>query len=125
MQQSPISGQAATGFLKSQAMQGVLMLVAFIALLMTVWFSFHPAQVHNARVAQCHPVFVTFSDDVPVSVLGQLLAGVHATIAYGPNAQGAFELQVVSGSASSLVGALNKASDMVVVASLNDACHTE
>lgn len=76
----------------------------------------------GAAAPVCNPVLATFADDVPMARLNAVLNRINATIAFGPNENGAFELAVASDSAAAAVEALNRMPDVVVIASLREQC---
>lgn len=76
----------------------------------------------NARTVGCSPILVTFADDVPMGKLNQLLERLNASIAFGPNENGAFELTITGDDAAAVVDALNRMPEAVIVASLREQC---
>ena len=70
----------------------------------------------------CNPVLVTFTDEVPLGKLNRLLNSLDASIAFGPNENGAFELALPVAGVAAAVEALNRMPEVVVVASLRVQC---
>jgi hypothetical protein len=76
----------------------------------------------GSHAAACNPILATFAEDVPMGKLNQLLDRLDASIAFGPNENGAFELNVAGKNTAAVVDALNRVPDVVVIASLREAC---
>lgn len=124
----PVQGTA-TGFMRSQALQWLVVSVLSIVLIAALVGTWLTGQGHVVRVASvapmstaCHPVVVTFADTASMKDIHQLLQGTGASLAAGPDMHGSFTLDAVSGNAQALVDALNQAPDLVVIASLTPNC---
>ena len=76
----------------------------------------------NKVVQNCNPIIVTFADDAPLRKVSQFLDQLNASIAFGPNENGAFELNLADGSPQDVVNALNSNTSIVSIASLRDQC---
>ena len=72
--------------------------------------------------ARCNQIVVIFNAATTVARISALLEQLDTTITFGPNENGAFELFVLSTSASGVTDALNRASDVVVSAALQRRC---
>lgn len=72
--------------------------------------------------ARCNQIVVIFNSTATVSRMSALLEQLDATIAFGPNENGAFELSAPAASAANVADALNRAADAVVSASLQRRC---
>lgn len=76
-------------------------------------------------IARCSPILVYFDDSATVADVASLLGSLDASIAFGPNENGAFELAMSPRSSVSparVVEALNKVSSLVLTASLRQRC---
>lgn len=80
----------------------------------------------DAGAAACNPILASFADDASMGKLNQVLERLDASIAFGPNENGAFELSLVEasapGKAAAVVDALNRMPELVIVASLREQC---
>lgn len=76
----------------------------------------------SSAPARCSQIMVIFSTAASVGRISELLERLDTTIAFGPNENGAFELSVLPASAAGVTEALNRASDIVVAASLQRRC---
>ncbi|MBO9538882.1 hypothetical protein [Herbaspirillum sp.] len=108
-------------FFSSQAMLCVVALAALLGLLATLAYWYRP-ETGGGRAAACNPILVTFAEDAPLGKLNGLLARLDTGIAFGPDQNGAFELRPAGGNAGAVVDALNREPDVVLVASLREAC---
>ena len=72
--------------------------------------------------ARCNQIVVIFNSTATVSRMSALLEQLDATIAFGPNENGAFELSAAAAAAANVADALNRAADVVVSASLQRRC---
>jgi hypothetical protein len=71
---------------------------------------------------RCNQVLVTFARTATISQISILLERLDSSIAFGPNENGSFEILVLSGKADEIVAALNRADDLVIVASKRERC---
>lgn len=122
-------------FFSSQAMLCLVTLMVFLGLLIALapvglGYLRHGAAAPQGgtraagaagRVA-CSPILVSFVDDIPMGKLNGLLERLNASIAFGPNENGAFELTVAGTDAQAVVDSLNRMPEAVVVASLREQC---
>ncbi len=79
----------------------------------------------TTAIARCNPILVYFEESASVTAVASLLARLDASIAFGPNENGAFEVAVSPRSGvgpARVVDALNKASGLVMTASLRQRC---
>lgn len=79
----------------------------------------------SMAIARCNPILVYFEDSASVTAVASLLASLDASIAFGPNENGAFEVAVSTRSgigAVRVMEALNKATGLVMTASLRQRC---
>ncbi len=75
----------------------------------------------SANAGRCNQVLIRFSSTASIGSIGRLMDRLDASIAFGPDQDGAFELTVPSAQAIAIVSNLN-ASDLVVAASLRPSC---
>jgi hypothetical protein len=127
-------------FFASQAMLCLVTLMVFVGLLIAlapVGLSYlqqaaNPAQGTQAGATRgldsragntaCNPILVSFADTISMAQISKLLGRLDASIAFGPNENGAFELAVPKANAGAVVDALNRMPDAVVIASLREQC---
>ena len=79
----------------------------------------------SMAMARCNPILVYFEDSASVTAVASLLASLDASIAFGPNENGAFEVAVSTRSGVGpvrVMEALNKATGLVMTASLRQRC---
>jgi hypothetical protein len=72
--------------------------------------------------ARCNQILVTFAKTATISQISTLLEQLDSSIAFGPNENGSFELLVPSVKAIDILAALNRADDLVIVASKRERC---
>lgn len=71
---------------------------------------------------RCNQVLVSFVSTATIAQIAQLLEGLDASIAFGPNENSSYELAVSASTAAAVVQALNRAEALVVVATLRERC---
>jgi hypothetical protein len=76
----------------------------------------------NSTQLRCNQILVTFAKTATISQISSLLEQLDASIAFGPNENGSFELLVPSIKAGEILDALNRADDLVIVASKRERC---
>jgi hypothetical protein len=72
--------------------------------------------------ARCNQILVSFVSTATVAQISKLLESLNATIGFGPNENGIYELRVASNTALAVVQALNRAEELVVVAEVRESC---
>lgn len=75
----------------------------------------------SAIAGRCNQVLIRFASSAPIGSVGRLMDQVDASIVFGPDQDGAFELSVPAERVDAIVFNLN-ASDLVVVASRQPSC---
>lgn len=73
-------------------------------------------------IPQCSRVTAAFNSSATFGQISALLQSVDASIAYGPNENGAFEIAVQPGEAPVIAPALLRAAPLVLVASVGKNC---
>lgn len=76
----------------------------------------------SAQSNRCNQVILTFSRGATVDQISVLLERLESSIVFGPNENGSFELLVPFNKANEVVDALNRADEIVVVASKRNRC---